>query len=610
MIRATNAGLAAAAPGCRSRLALAACGATLLAALGAGAQDGAAGGDEGGDRADSAPRLPPIGIDGIELEELERGEAPVVERFILPPYYQEVAGPVTFRTLFPFYFERQRTGEGARSDLGVMPFYWRYREGPASADVYFPLYWRFREPRFDTDIVLQTYLNRGEYGHDFGFAPLLFLGENEVTGSDYQVVPPLFWRFAGKDDLFLLAGAYYHHRDGEDYDLGLPPIFFAGKERDDSYLVVLPPLFWHFRDDLNYETTSVLPPLFFRTRETGWSAGLLPLLYLARDENWARTLVTPFYYGSRWGRGRSHYLPPLLSYYRHSPTLSQGGVAAFYHWYEEEGDFMRMYSPLLWTWGNDRTDDRAWLVPPLLYRHDSPVADDTMVGLVYWNFHEHHQERTFALMPLFAHHKKLYEDNWRMWLAPTFDFGLNPDGGHFWLHPLFYVGREKQDSHLVLAPILWHFADPEERSTVVFPLWWNFRKLERQRLSRVAFPLWWQFDDERRDNHKRVLFPVWWDFVNSKKDERTLLLAPLFWRDRDPRRSVSGFLNIIWNEGALKENRFWTFQLFPLIGCGHPPVPEGEGAYWSFLMGLAGWRRQGSTKELKLFWIPFDVSDD
>jgi len=29
----------------------------------------------------------------------------------------------------------------------------------------------------------------------------------------------------------------------------------------------------------------------------------------------------------------------------------------------------------------------------------------------------------------------------------------------------------------------------------------------------------------------------------------------------------------------------------------------------SFLGGLAGWRRQGSTKELKILWIPFDVID-
>jgi hypothetical protein len=29
----------------------------------------------------------------------------------------------------------------------------------------------------------------------------------------------------------------------------------------------------------------------------------------------------------------------------------------------------------------------------------------------------------------------------------------------------------------------------------------------------------------------------------------------------------------------------------------------------SFLGGLAGWRRQGHTKELKILWIPFDVSN-
>ena len=35
--------------------------------------------------------------------------------------------------------------------------------------------------------------------------------------------------------------------------------------------------------------------------------------------------------------------------------------------------------------------------------------------------------------------------------------------------------------------------------------------------------------------------------------------------------------------------------------------PSPDGAYWEFLKGFLGWRRQGSTKELKLFWIPIPV---
>ena len=130
---------------------------------------------------------------------------------------------------------------------------------------------------------------------------------------------------------------------------------------------------------------------------------MLPVLYLARDQEWARTMVLPFYYGSRWGEGRSHYLPFLLSYYRHAPGFSQGGSMIFYHWYWNQGDYLKAITPLLWLWGNERTDDNRVLVPPLAYRRWSPARSDVMAGLVYWDFQEFHRERTFAIMPLFAH---------------------------------------------------------------------------------------------------------------------------------------------------------------------------------------------------------------
>ena len=247
----------------------------------------------------------PVGASGIELKELEEDYAPRVKRFVLPPYYQEQSERTTFRTLFPLFFFRERRGEGARTDLGVMPLYWRYREGPSKADVYFPFYWRFRDPAFETDIVLQTYLNRSAHGFNFGFAPFLFFGKDDRQSYRYQVVPPLFWNFQRAESGFLLAGIYYDHRDRGDFDRGLPPLFFAGRNRDSTYLLALPPLFWRFTDEVAYQTTTVVPPFFVRTRETGWSFGLLPLLYFALDVNWGRTLVAPFYYGSRWGQGRS-----------------------------------------------------------------------------------------------------------------------------------------------------------------------------------------------------------------------------------------------------------------------------------------------------------------
>lgn len=560
---------------------------------------------------------PPIGLGGIELKEAEEDFNPKARRLVIPPYYQEIRGRLKLKFVFPLFFYRERTGEGARKDLGVLPFYWRYRSETESADVAFPLYWRFRGPGFKTDIVLQTHYNRSDHGYNFGFAPLVFVGKDTRDASSYQVIPPLFWRFEKGNTSFLLAGIYYDKRVGNDYTLGLPPLLFAGRERYKTYLVALPPLFWRFTDEINFETKNVLPPFFFNTREHGWSFGLMPLFYLARDKEWDRTLVAPFYYGSRWpqldkngekiGEGKSYYIPLLLTYYRKASGLSQGGSAFFYHWYWRQGAYVRMFSPFVWLFGNERTGDKSLLIPPLFFDRKSPVTHDTMVGMLYWNFHEFHQKHTLAIMPLFAHSKTLYEPRWRTWIFPTFDFGKQPDGYHARLHPIFYLGKEKRKSHLVFAPLLWKFKDEKDDDLVLFPIWWDFNDLQHDDSSRVVFPFWWQFEDRRKLTFNRVAFPFYWDIHDKKAENRTVVVAPFFWRDRSKETTMTGFLNFVWHSGKIKGNPFWTFRLFPLLGFGQPPAPDG--AYWSVLGGLVGWRRQGRTKQLRLFWLSFNVGD-
>jgi len=142
---------------------------------------------------------------------------------------------------------------------------------------------------------------------------------------------------------------------------------------------------------------------------------------------------------------------------------------------------------------------------------------------------------------------------------------------------------------------------------VFFPFWWDFKDLQNERSKKVAFPVWWQFEDRRKLKLTRVAFPLYWDVHNQKAERRTVVFAPLFWRDRTKQSTMTGVLNFVWHKGKIKGNPFWTFRIFPLLGFGRPPSPEG--AYWSVLGGLAGWRRQGRTKQLKIFWIPFNVGD-
>ena len=139
---------------------------------------------------------------------------------------------------------------------------------------------------------------------------------------------------------------------------------------------------------------------------------------------------------------------------------------------------------------------------------------------------------------------------------------------------------------------------------MVFPLYWRFKDLLHEDSSRIVFPFWWQFDNPRRKNFAKIAFPLYWDIERGKKKQRLTLGFPLFWRFRDSEKTMTSVLNFVHNRGQIKGNRFWTFQIFPLIGFGHPPAPDG--AYWSFLQGFLGWRRQGRSKQLKLFWIPIN----
>lgn len=552
----------------------------------------------------------PVGLKGIDLEEEESGKvAKTKRRFILPPFLYLEKERQTFRTFFPFYFQSERYGKGARRDLGILPFYWSHDSKEYRTRVYFPFYWDLKSPKFKTDIVLQTYYARNDDGFNFGSAPFFFVGKNRKNASSYQIIlPPLFFNFKKGNSGFTYSLLYFNKWNANEFSRLLFPLYFSRKKNEKTLTTVLPPVFWHVNDPINYRTTTVLPPFFLTTRENGWSAGLLPFLYFARDKNWSRNMVMPFYYGSRVNDLKSHYLPLVLTYWRSSKELKQGGVALFYHWYRYRGEYLNMYSPLLWRWGNERKLEKSIFLAPLFYSKTSPVENNTMAGMIYWNYHNYHISRTFAIAPLFAIRKSLDKDAFRTWVFPTFDFGKNPDGYHARIHPIFYVGKNKNDKHLVLAPLLWRFSNEKSTNTVIFPLWWQFDNTYQKRKTRVAFPLWWQFDDYKYKEYSRVLFPFYWDFKKVTPGTRTIVtLPPLFWRVSDKNSVRSGVLNVSVHKGKRKGNDFWTFNLFPLLLFGKPPSPEG--ARWELLHGLVGWRRQGHAKELKLFWIPFSVGD-
>ncbi len=560
--------------------------------------------------------LSPIGNDSVRIQEIEEDYEPKIKRIVVPPFYQEKTDKYKLQLFFPLFVRKYSLINSEKYSIGIFPLLWRSIDGDKSTNVIFPLYTRIRSSNSKTDIILQTYYKRGVEGYHFGLAPILFIGKNVNKNSTYQIIPPIFWRFEKEEKSFLLAGIFFLKKEKDNYNFGLPPLVFGGKDNWKSYLTIAPPLFFRFQNDLNYETKTIIPPFFVISRQNGWSFGALPLLYLARDKDWDKTLLIPFYYGNREqyinangeviGELKSSYLPLLLTYFRKAPGLKQGGVALFYHWYWKEGDYLRMYSPLVWRYGNERNEEHTTLVPPIAYYKKSPVEKNLMLGLIYWDFHDKYKKRTIAIMPFAGHSKSLHSNERRTWIAPSFDFGVGEENKKFFrFHPIFYWGKDYEKQHLVISPIFWKFKDPEDDRLVVFPFYWKFKDLLHDDKAQIFFPIWWKFDDPRRENKSRIVFPLIWDIERGKKNSRITIGVPLYWRYRINDRSTTGILNVWLNKGEIKNNKYWTFNIFPLVAFGNPPSQDGT--YWSVFAGLAEWRRQGSSKRMKIFWIPINI---
>jgi len=529
-----------------------------------------------------------------------------VERLPIPPYYSEKRGDISTRLFFPFYWEQWRTGDNWFRSLGILPFYWMERDAEGfKADAVLPFFGRWLSSESRTHLVLNTYYTDTDTGYYFGTAPFVFLGRDGE--ENYQIIPPLIWRFADKDfDLTLTLPFYYHHYRGDDYDWGVPPLIFSGLKRDDLYTIVFP-FYWRFANQNLGEDLHVLPLFlnFFKERETGYSYGFVPLLYFARDKEWDRTMVLPFYYGSRWGPGYSHYFLPFLSWTRQAPWLDQGGVI-LYHWAYERGDYFHTFLPLWFDWGNTDTREKNYIVPPLLFYYGhSPVGNGHVVGPWIY-FHEEHKSLTHALFPLYYQSEHLYENHFDT-VVLNIHYGETPHGWLFNLYPLLFLSEDEktQKSHYIFAPLVWRFEDWEDINTVVFPFWWQFDKYKRQDTASVFFPLVWDFNDKLRLERATVVFPFYWDFSYKREGESDIVVFPFYWQFHEPDAKFTLVLNTAYRSGKHKSgDEYWSLHFFPLFRFGEP-VPGG--ADFSFLYGLFEYTRQGSYSRMKLFWIPFDL---
>ena len=104
------------------------------------------------------------------------------------------------------------------------------------------------------------------------------------------------------------------------------------------------------------------------------------------------------------------------------------------------------------------------------------------------------------------------------------------------------------------------------------------------------------------DTWHDVVAPIWWDFGSAKK--RSTVLFPVFWRFRDEEGTTQVALNTVWIDRKSSRGANWDFYFLPVFHVGDSP----NGSAWDFLFGFVGYKREGTYKQLKLLWIPIDLT--
>ncbi|GAC1360857.1 MAG: hypothetical protein NVSMB47_13360 [Polyangiales bacterium] len=471
-------------------------------------------------------------------------------------------------TIGSSYAEEDRPTSAMRVKSGLWPVEGSQRIGKETTTTYFPLY--FDRTQLDDDGNVEErqtfytlyYRKRSrEHSVDAVF-PVYFHWRDDQTRT--WVVPPVLWRDA--------PGEWHRW---------LAPLFFASSQPDGGYFHA--PLLLTFSHHNPNKAFSLIGGLGFYDRNgTDVDYGVFPFYFGGHDSAkltswWMIPPLLTYHHEDREFGTNSWVFGPVYSYT--TPTTSVFDVLPiFLHSHGE--DYSSTSLLPLFHVAHDK--DKDLLVTPLFLR-----ASDKDGRTWVTPFYSQYRGRTTLdlagpVIPIFAHYRDpdLYKESWLLgpiysahdptgytfltplfgqfreygvsnttWVFPTFEHETRVDGWSFDIHPLLYVGRDGSSWHDVLAPIWWDFSSPKKRTTIAFPVFWRFRD-----------------------------------------EEGTTQVA----------------LNTYYVERPSSKGPNYDFYFLPFVHVGEQP----NGSSWDFLFGFVGYKRQGSYKQLKLLWLPIDLTPD
>jgi hypothetical protein len=450
----------------------------------------------------------------------------------------------TFTWVTPLGGYRRDSVHNTRTLL-LLPLYFHRRDPQREIDFVLPVFLRHRNPQDGTatTLLLNFYRRNDPQGSTTTFFPLFWHFRDAATGATAHTLLPFYFRRSGPEEtltaagLFPLWGYYRNYREGG-WSGGLFPLAFFGSRADKGHGVLFP-LLWHFRNPRS--TTTLAIPFYFRMADRRSTvAAIPPLLYFyGREGEGDRAdryhVQFPLFWRFTSGQtGTSTTVVPPLFYKSGKDGGWSGGLfpLLFAGNWPDRSHFVLF--PLFWRFSDDKADRHSTLVLNYLHRRHGGETTDFLFPLVYWRRGAKpgaQPETSFTLFPL-LHYKRTTDR--RLIVSPIAFSSRSPERKSGFIPPYFWY-QSKYTSASGVPPVYFDFTrlDTQERTRLYGP--WVAIDSPKSR-ARILFPLFGRYRDDK--DAGTWVFPSY--FHRRTSDGYALdTLFPLFWHSRWPGNSTT-----------------------------------------------------------------------
>jgi hypothetical protein len=489
--------------------------------------------------------------------ELPDGNDRAPRRFFFPPYLREWGPNHDTTVVFPFFFNSRVRD----TSWLLIPPYFRLRSPMANTDAVFPLFFRTTGSRADgsrysTTVIPPVWVHQSRGPERartlaYGAFPLFSYYENfGTTGrleGEHLVIPALltFHRWT-RTSQQTITPLFQYVRDGSSttWTAGpVVPLVARHTSPSERWTLIWPLLFFHRSNLVENRHLTVVGPFWTESAPNSLSVNFAPLFFHSHTRTDSRTTFFPLFHTES---SREHFTlaMPLGGYIRVGGESTL--VLPFYQNHRGTSEFDSV-APLFF-YGRDRRMGTSTLQVLNFVHSTRPTGYSWGLFPLIGRFHEEGRYDT-TITPLFGHS---YDQTRR---AST-----------TWVFPNVHVERS-----------------PEHRVTNVYPL---------------------VYTAAGRGWHHNVFFPFVWDVGNRSEGRQTTVVAPFYAHVGDRTGFTRwAFPDVFWWQHGSGETLSWGYDIAPFFQYGEPR--RGD-YYWSVLYGLAGYRRQGSFEQTRVFWATID----